>query len=78
MHERLEHLLVHIPAKHKASMLTPEVKSKVRCVTGALVPSQAQDWDINVPDLQGKRVGTTANELRVSAGKSWSRRKGTR
>jgi hypothetical protein len=69
---------VHILAKHKASMLTPEVKSKVRCVTGALVPSQTQDWDINVPDLQGKRVGTTANELRVSAGKFWSRRKGMR
>ncbi|GAB7334713.1 hypothetical protein MBLNU13_g06652t1 [Cladosporium sp. NU13] len=76
-HEKLEHLLVHILAKHKASMLTPEVKSKVRCVTGALLSSQAQEWDINVPDLQGKRVGTTANELRVSAGKFWNRRKDT-
>lgn len=56
-HEKLEHLLVHILAKHKTSMLTPEVNAKVRCATGALVSRQTQEWDIYLPDLQGKRVG---------------------
>lgn len=56
-HEKLEHLLVHILAKHKTSILTPEVRAKVRCATGALVSKQAQEWDIYLPDLQGKRVG---------------------
>ena len=65
-------------AKHKASMMTPEIKAKAKCITGgSLVPSQGQqDWDVMVPEAHVKSVGTAADELRISAGKFWGRRKG--
>lgn len=73
-HEKLEHLLVHIVAKHKSTMMTPEIKAKTKCVTGNIA-GQKQDWDVSVPDSHVKGVGTAADELRISAGKFWNRRK---
>lgn len=74
-HERLEHLFVHIMSKHKSAMLTPEIKGKTKTIIGSVV-DKAQDWDIILPESGAKGVGTTADELRISAGKLWGRRKG--
>ncbi|KAM0716661.1 hypothetical protein Q7P37_008106 [Cladosporium fusiforme] len=73
-HEKLEHLFVHIMSKHKAAMLTPEIMIKTKAIVGSVI-DKTQDWDIVLPDSGSKGVEMAADELRISVGKFWNRRK---
>jgi hypothetical protein len=56
-------------------MMTPEIKIKTKCITGSVQAGELQDWDVNVPDSHVKSVGTAADELKITAGKFWKKRK---
>ena len=77
VHDKLDHLMLHIISKHKSIMLTPEVREKTKCVVGNVV-NQVEDWDINVPESYQKGTGVVADELLISASKFFNRRKGKR
>lgn len=51
----LEVLMGHIVAKHKTSMMTPEVLEKTKCLVGGL-PGKEQDWDGNVPQSRQSKM----------------------
>jgi hypothetical protein len=76
VHDRLEHLIVHIISKHKSFAMTPEVKETTRCVVGS-VASTVKTWDINMPESNQKGASTRADEFFISASKffSWKRTK---
>lgn len=77
VHDRLDHLMLHIISKHKTTSMTPEVREKTKCVIGSVV-NQGDDWDINVPESNQKGAGVVADEFLISASRFFSRRKGKR
>jgi hypothetical protein len=77
VHDKLDHLMVHIISKHKSTMKTPEIREKTKCIVGSVV-SQVEDWDINVPESNQKGAGVVADEFFISASKFFNRRKGRR
>jgi hypothetical protein len=77
IHDKLEHLMVHIISKHKSTMMTPEVREKTKCVVGSEA-NQVEDWDINVPESTQRGAGVVADEFLISASKFFNRRKGRR
>ena len=74
MHEKLEHLWLHIISKHRTPMMTSQVKEKTKCAVGSLGAS-AEDWDINLPETSKKGASVATDELMFSASKFFSRRK---
>jgi hypothetical protein len=77
IHDKLDHLMVHIISRHKSSMMTPEVKEKTKCIVGS-VGRHVEDWDINVPESNQKGANVVADEFLISASKFFNRRKGRR
>jgi hypothetical protein len=77
VHEKLDHLMVHIISKHKSTMMAPEIRDKTKCVVGSVV-KQVEDWDINIPESNQKGASVVADEFFISASKFFNRRKGKR
>ncbi|KAK3071088.1 hypothetical protein LTR53_009282 [Teratosphaeriaceae sp. CCFEE 6253] len=77
VHEKLEHLILHIVSKHKTTMITPETRTKTKCLVGGMT-ERAEDWDIHIPVSTQKGAGVAADEFFVSASKFFSRKKGKR
>ncbi|KAK3071870.1 hypothetical protein LTR53_007861 [Teratosphaeriaceae sp. CCFEE 6253] len=77
VHEKLEHLMLHIVSKHKTTMITPETRTKTRCLVGGMT-ERAEDWDIHIPVSTQKGAGVAADEFFVSASKFFSRKQGKR
>ncbi|KAK7189077.1 hypothetical protein DPSP01_010336 [Paraphaeosphaeria sporulosa] len=76
-YDRLDHLMVHIISKHKPITLTPEIRTKTKCVVGN-VAHHLQDWDIHVPEATQKNTGVATDQFLISASKFFSRKKGKR
>ena len=77
VHDKLDHLMVHIISKHKSTMMTPENREKTKCVVGN-VANLVEDWDINVPESNQNGAGVVADEFFILASKIFNRRKGKR
>jgi hypothetical protein len=77
VHDKLDHLMVHIISKHKTTMMTPEIRERTKCAVGSF-PNQAEDWDIHVPESNQKGAGVATDEFFISASKFFNRRKGKR
>jgi hypothetical protein len=69
---KLDNLLSHIVAKHKTSMITPEVLQKTKCSIGIDVLEE-KNWDINIPASASK--GASAEEFFSMAKRIFNRRK---
>ena len=76
-HERLEHLWLHIVSKHRTAIMTSQVREKTKCVIGSMA-TQAENWDINVPESSKKGAGVATDEILFSASKLFSWRKNKR
>jgi len=66
VHANLDLLLAHIVSKHKASMLTPEVLRRTKCVVGRLAAND-EDWDINLYDIKSKSTSSNIGGALVTA-----------
>jgi hypothetical protein len=77
VHDRIDHLMLHIISKHRSSTITPDVKAKTKCVIGTVV-NQGADWDINIPVSNSKSAGMAADELLMSASRFFHRRRAKR
>lgn len=62
----LESLMSHLVAKHKTSMLTPDVLEKTKCVVGG-APGKGQDWDVNLPQSHRRTLRGKVGEFMASA-----------
>ncbi|EMC92999.1 hypothetical protein BAUCODRAFT_96468 [Baudoinia panamericana UAMH 10762] len=66
-HVDLDSLLWHITAKHKTTMMTPEVRSKTRCIVGGTADRTDETWDINLPETIKRSMGTAFGGLVIGA-----------
>jgi hypothetical protein len=64
-------------SKHRTAIMTSQVREKTKCVVGSMA-TQAENWDINVPESNKKGAGVATDELLFSASKFFSRRKAKR
>ena len=59
--------MLHIQAKHKTAMMTPETKEKTKTIVGGC-PDRSLEWDINLPYTKPRSVpGGAVGEFVVSA-----------
>ncbi|KAK6428206.1 hypothetical protein LTR95_015651 [Oleoguttula sp. CCFEE 5521] len=65
-HPNLDTLMSHITAKHKPSMLTPEVLHRTKCIVGR-VAGREEDWDVNIYDTRSKSIGSGMGGVIVTA-----------
>ncbi|OQO10859.1 hypothetical protein B0A48_04160 [Cryoendolithus antarcticus] len=65
-HTNLDTLMSHITAKHKPSMLTPEVLHRTKCIVGR-VAGREEDWDVNIYDTRSKSIGSGMGGVIVTA-----------
>ncbi|KAI5356979.1 hypothetical protein Slin15195_G090790 [Septoria linicola] len=66
VYQDLKALLDHIAAKHKTTMLTPEVLEKTKCIIGG-APDGKEDWELNVPEVGAKNWTDVAGKFAVMA-----------
>nr|OQO27210.1 hypothetical protein B0A51_05094 [Rachicladosporium sp. CCFEE 5018] len=65
-HLNLDALMSHITAKHKPSMLTPEVLHRTKCIVGRLAGKE-EDWDVNIYDTRSKSIGSGMGGMFITA-----------
>ncbi|RDW57299.1 hypothetical protein BP5796_12749 [Coleophoma crateriformis] len=77
VHDKLDHLMVHIISKHKSHMMPLETRKKTKCIVGN-VANREEDWDINIPESDQKGPGIVANEFFISVSKLFNEKRGKR
>ena len=58
--------MIHIMAKHKTAMMTPETKEKTKCIVGG-TPDRTEEWDVNLPYTRPRATGGAVGEFVYSA-----------
>jgi hypothetical protein len=77
VHDKVDHLMLHIISKHRSNTITTEMKAKLKCIVGTVV-NQGADWDITVPVSNPKSAGVVADELFLSASRFFHRKRAKR